>query len=54
MRMLDVDEVKKTLKISKSKAYKVIRTLNYELKEKGFLTIQGKIREDYLMERMGL
>ena len=35
-------------------AYKAIRTLNSELKEKGFLTIQGKVNENYLRERYGL
>ena len=31
--------------------YKVIRQLNSELKEKGFLTLQGRIPLEYLCER---
>lgn len=53
MKMLDVHQVKETLKVSKSKAYEVIRKLNKELQDKGYLIIRGKIREDYLIERMG-
>ena len=53
MKMLDVNDVKSILKVSKPKAYEIIRNLNTELKNKGFLTVQGKIREDYLLERMG-
>jgi hypothetical protein len=52
--MLDVNDVKSILKVSKPKAYEIIRNLNTELKNKGFLTVQGKIREDYLFERMGV
>ncbi|WP_168169917.1 MULTISPECIES: hypothetical protein [Fusobacterium] len=54
MKMLDVNDVKSILKVSKPKAYEIIRNLNTELKNKGFLTVQGKIREDYLFERMGV
>ena len=53
MKMLNVNDVKNLLQVSKPKAYEIIRTLNAELKEKGYLTVQGKIREDYLLERMG-
>ena len=54
MKMLDVQQVKETLKVSKSKAYEIIRTLNRELEDKGYLIVRGKIREDYLFERMGI
>lgn len=53
MRVLNVDDVKNLLQVSKPKAYEIIRKLNTELKDKGYLTVQGKIREDYLFERMG-
>lgn len=54
MKMLDVNEVKTILKVSKPKAYEIIRNLNSELKDKGYLIVQGKIREDYLFKRMGV
>lgn len=40
------------LGISESKSYSVIRQLNEELKEKGFLTFSGKISIAYFNERM--
>ena len=45
-------EVAKELGISRSYAYKLIRQLNQELKERGFLTIAGRINRDYLKERL--
>ena len=46
------DDVAKELGISKSFAYKLIRQLNRELREKGFLTISGRINRDYFQERL--
>ena len=43
MKMLDVNDVKSILKVSKPKAYEIIRNLNSELKDKGYLTVQGKM-----------
>ena len=38
-----VEEVAQELGISKSHAYKVIHKLNAELREKGYLTIAGRV-----------
>ena len=46
-----VDEVAKELGISKSYAYKIVQKLNVELKEKGFMTISGRVNKQYFMER---
>ena len=46
-----VDEVAEILSVSKSYAYKIVRTLNQELKEKGFITVSGRISRSYFMER---
>ena len=46
-----VDEVEQVLQISNSKSYTLIRKLNEELKQKGFITIAGKIPKKYLEER---
>lgn len=48
---LKADDVKDILNVSQAMGYKVIRQLNSELKEKGFLTLQGRIPIDYLCER---
>ena len=47
-QFMRADEVAKELGISRSFAYKLIQQLNQELKERGFLTIAGRINRDYL------
>ena len=46
-----VEEVAEELNISKSYAYKIVQMLNTELKEKGILTISGRVNRKYFMER---
>ena len=46
-----VDEVAQELGISKSYAYKIVQKLNAELKEKGFMTISGRVNKQYYIER---
>ena len=49
---MSVDEVAKELGISKSYAYKIVHKLNDELKEKGFMTISGRVNRNYFMEKL--
>lgn len=51
-RFLTVTEVAEILGISESMAYKVMRSLNTELKEKGFITIAGRVSRDYFMSKL--
>lgn len=46
-----VDEVAKELGISKPYAYKLIRTMNEELKETGCITIAGRIDRKFFYEK---
>lgn len=46
------DEIVKELGISEASAYKLIRTLNEELNEKGFYTVRGRLSRKYFMERV--
>ncbi len=46
-----VGDVAKELDVSKSYAYKIVQRLNAELKEKGFLTISGRVNKQYFFER---
>ncbi len=46
-----VDEVAKELGVSKSYAYKIVQKLNRELKEKGYLTISGRVNRKYFQEK---
>ena len=47
-----VDDVARELGISKSYAYKIVQKLNAELREKGFITISGRVNRRYFMEKL--
>ena len=51
-RFIRVDEVAQELSVSKPFAYKLIKKLNDELKEKGFITIAGRVNRQYFQERL--
>lgn len=46
-----VDDIKDMLDISTSKAYKIIQQLNKELREKGYVTIAGRVPTKYFNEK---
>lgn len=48
---IEVDEVATDLGVSKSCAYKVVRTLNNELEGKGYLTVSGRVSRRFYEER---
>ncbi len=48
---MNVEEVAQELGVSKSYAYKVVHKLNGELKEKGYLTVSGRVNRKYFMEK---
>lgn len=50
-KFLRVEEVAEELGVSKPYAYKLIRQLNDELKQQGFLTIAGRVNRQYFNER---
>ena len=51
-KFIRVDEVAKELAVSKPYAYKLIRKLNDELREQGFVTIAGRVNRQYFCERL--
>lgn len=53
-KMMTVEEVMDTLKVSRSTAYHTMQRLNKELQAKGFITHSGRVSRTYLMERCGL
>lgn len=48
---ITASELAMTLGISVGHAYKIIRQLNQELEEKGFLIIAGKVPRQYFEKR---
>lgn len=46
-----VNDVMEIMGVSKGFAYKLIRNLNKELKEKGYLTVSGRIPVKYFEDR---
>lgn len=47
-----VDDVARELGVSKSYAYKLIQRLNAELREKGYLTISGRVSRWYFEKKL--
>lgn len=48
----DAEDVATMLKISKPTAYRIIRQLNNELKEKGYIIVAGRVPKKYFSEKM--
>ena len=48
---LTASDISEILGISKSRSYVLIRECNSELKEKGYLTIAGKVSTKYFSEK---
>lgn len=51
MELYRADDVAQELGISRNKAYELMRMLNQELKNKGYVVINGRIPKAYLLER---
>ncbi len=46
-QFMRVEEVAQELEVSRSYAYRLIRQLNAELHEKGYMTIAGRVNRQY-------
>lgn len=51
-QIMNVKDVAAVLEVSESKSYAIIRALNKELSDKGYITIQGKIPKTYFEEKL--
>lgn len=47
----DVKDVMNILCVGETYAYKVIKTLNKELEESGYMTVKGRVNAKYFNER---
>ena len=48
----DADDIAEILNVSKPTAYRIIKKLNSELIEKGYITISGRVPKKYFDEKM--
>lgn len=48
--LIGADEIAKLLDVSKAFAYKVVRDLNNELKQRGYIIIAGKVSRRFFEE----
>ena len=51
-QFIGAKEVAEILGVSEGKAYSVIRDLNKELKERGYITVTGKVSRVFFSERV--
>ena len=51
-KFIRVEEAAKELGVSLPYAYKIIKKLNNELEEKGFITIAGRVSRRYFNQRI--
>ena len=49
---LTVDDVAEELRVSKAKAYQIIRDLNSELQQMGYLTVAGRVNATYFYKKV--
>ncbi len=49
--LINAQDVACTLGVSRSSAYKIIRNLNRELQEQGYLIVSGKVPKRYFRKR---
>ena len=51
---LSADDVSQIMGISKSKAYRIIKSINEDLNNRGFITISGKVSKRCFYEKVAL
>ena len=47
---ITVKEVSQVLQVSDQQSYKIIRSMNEQLKEKGYLVVRGRVDRKYFLE----
>lgn len=51
-KFLTVDEVAKEMSISKSYAYKIVKELNKEMNQMGYVTVAGRVNVNYFNKKV--
>ncbi len=50
---MTVEEVAAELRVSKSKAYQIVRELNAEMQKQGYLTVAGRVNATFFIKIYG-
>ena len=50
---MTVEEVAAELRVSKSKAYQIVRELNAELQKQGYLSVAGRVNATFFRKKVG-
>lgn len=51
---LTADDVEKICKVKSGKAYQIIKDVNKEMKDKGYLIIRGRVNKRFLFDKLGI
>ena len=51
IQFLTADQVAEAIGVSRSTAYRIIKRLNQELENKGYITVSGKVSKKYFADR---
>ena len=51
-KFIRAEEVAEVMEISVPYVYKIIRKLNQELSDKGYITVTGRVNREYFNERV--
>lgn len=49
---MTVEEVAEELRVSKSKAYQIVRELNAELQKQGYMTVAGRVSTTFFHKKV--
>lgn len=52
MLYLNVNDIMNILGVKKSKAYAIIKQLNHDIHQMGYLTVKGKVPKKYFYEKI--
>jgi len=53
-QLLTVKDVEKICQVKQGKAYRLMKEINDEMKEKGYIVIRGRVNSKFLYEKLGL
>ncbi|MGL5050615.1 MAG: transcriptional regulator [Cetobacterium sp.] len=52
--LLRVEEVIEICSVKKCTAYKIMKTVNDEMKKEGYMTIRGRVNREFLFKKLGI